>query len=279
MLETGSVRFKNAQNILCKNMLVVCVGFICWYVVGFGFAFGTSAGQFIGTDAFAGAGFAGTTKMRAWFFQGAFCATAGTIVSGAMAERTKLQGFTIFTVLLTSLLYPVVVHWGWSGSGILNNEDGSIVGVGYNDFAGSGIVHMVGGVAAACGAAVVGPRHKRWEDPEGFVPHNPALCVLGTLVLWFGWYGFNGASTLAMKTSEDAFSAALVCMNTTLAPSFAGITVFLLRCYVFEPKCFDVMAICNGILAGLVSVTAACGSVSPGESVAIGFIGAFVYQA
>merc|ERR1719473_268947 len=279
MLETGSVRFKNAQNILCKNLLVVCIGFICWYVLGFGLAFGTSAGQFMGTDGFVGAGFAGTTKMREWFFQGAFCATVATIVSGSMAERTKLGGFAIFTVLLTAFLYPVVVHWGWSGAGILNNEEGSIVGeTGYNDFAGSGIVHMVGGVAALMGAVIVGPRSGRWANPEDFGPHNPSLCVLGTLVLWFGWYGFNGASTLAMSSSGDAFSSALVCMNTTLAPAVAGLVVFLLRCYVFAPKCFDVMAICNGILGGLVSITAPCGSVEPGESIVIGLIGAFVYQ-
>merc|ERR1719473_923623 len=275
MLETGSVRFKNAQNILCKNLMVVCVGFLCWYVLGFGLAFGESAGKFMGSDRFVGAGFAGTIAMREWFFQGAFCATAATIVSGSMAERTRLHGFAIFTVLLTAFLYPVVVHWGWSGQGILNYEEGSIVGPGYNDFAGSGIVHMVGGVAALMGAVIVGPRVGRWANPEDFAPHNPALCVLGTLVLWFGWYGFNGAATLAMKSSEDAFSSALVCMNTTLAPAVAGLVVFLLRCYVFAPKCFDVMAICNGILGGLVSITAPCGSVEPGEAIVIGLLGAF----
>merc|ERR1719456_1579397 len=176
MLETGSVRFKNAQNILCKNLMVVCVGFLCWYVLGFGLAFGTTAGKFMGTDRFVGAGFAGTIAMREWFFQGAFCATAATIVSGSMAERTKLQGFAIFTVLLTAFLYPVVVHWGWSGQGILNDGEGSIVGPGYNDFAGSGIVHMVGGVAAAAGAWVVGPRNGRWNPmtkETEFLPHNP----------------------------------------------------------------------------------------------------------
>jgi len=278
MLETGSVRFKNAQNILCKNLMVVCVGFLCWYFLGFGLAFGTTAGKFMGTDRFVGSGFAGTIAMREWFFQGAFCATAATIVSGSMAERTMLQGFAIFTVLLTAFLYPVVVHWGWSGQGLLNDGEASIVGPTYNDFAGSGIVHMVGGVAALVGAIIVGPRKGRWANEEDFAPHNPSLCVLGTLVLWFGWFGFNGASTLSMKSSEDAFSSALVCMNTTLAPAVAGLVVFLLRCYIFDPKCFDVMAICNGILGGLVSITAGCGSVAPGESVVIGFLGAFVYQ-
>jgi hypothetical protein len=200
--------------------------------------------------------------------QGAFCATAATIVSGSMAERTKLQGFSIFVGLLTSFLYLVVVLWGWSGVGIPNNEDGSIAGPGYNDFAGNGIVHMVGGVTAAAGGAVVGPRHGRWESPEESAPHNPALCVLlGTLVLRLGRYGFNGASTLALASSRDAFSAALVGMNTTLAPTVAGLVVFLLRSYVFAPKRFDVMAIRNAIFGGLVSIPAGCGSVEPGESI------------
>merc|ERR1711904_667984 len=123
-----------------------------------------------------------------------------------------------------------------------------------------------------------GPRNGRFINPDEFVPHNIPLCVLGTLVLWFGWDGFNGASTLAMKTPADAYSSALVCMNTTLSPAFAGIVGFLLRAKVVAPKAFDVCGICNGIPAGLVSITAPCGSVSPGEACVIGIIGALVYQ-
>jgi len=286
MLETGTVRFKNAQNILSKNLLVVCLGFIMWYFFGWGFAFGTDAGKFVGSDGFFGAGILGTSAMRNWFFQGAFSATAGTIVSGAMAERTQITGFAIYASILTTLIYPFVVHWTWSGSGFLSYTDEvsgdstSFVGVAYKDFAGSGIVHMVGGIGALIGALIVGPRTGRFDAgaAEEFAPHNVPLCVLGTFVLWFGWYGFNGASTLSMKTSDDAFSAALVCINTTLSPSIAGLTLFILRAKVIAPKRFDVCGICNGILAGLVSITAPCGSVEPWEALIIGFIGAWAYQ-
>merc|ERR1711937_146396 len=186
--------------------------------------------------------------------------------------------------VLTTIIYPFVVHWGWSGVGFLGYSDDAgestsiVPGFAYSDFAGSGIVHMVGGVGALIGAVIVGPRKHRFVGSEDFAPHNIPLCVLGTLVLWFGWYGFNGASTLAMKTPADAYTSALVCMNTTLSPSIAAIVVFLLRAKVVAPKCFDVCGICNGILAGLVSITAPCGSVKPWEAVIIGFIGAFVYQ-
>jgi len=202
-----------------------------------------------------------------------------------MAERTEITGFTIYALVLTTFIYPFVVHWGWSGSGFLSytdeaGESTSIVGTAYSDFAGSGIVHMVGGVAALCGAKIVGPRTGRFDaaSAEDFAPHNVPLCVLGTLVLWFGWYGFNGASTLSMKTADDAYSAALVCINTTLSPAVAGIVIFILRAKFLPPKCFDVCGICNGILAGLVSITAGCGSVEPSEALCIGFVGAFVYQ-
>merc|ERR1719375_780002 len=201
-----------------------------------------------------------------------------------MAERTDIVGFMIYTFVLTTFVYPFVVHWGWSGAGFLGytddaGESTSIVpGFTYSDFAGSGIVHMVGGVGALIGAVIVGPRKHRFVGSEEFAPHNIPLCVLGTLMLWFGWYGFNGASTLAMKTPADAYASALVCMNTTLSPAIAGIVVFLLRAKVVAPKSFDVCGICNGILAGLVSITAPCGSVKPWEAFIIGFIGAFVYQ-
>jgi len=230
LIEAGTVRRSSVQNILTKNLLVTCIGFITWYILGFGFAFGETSGKFIGTTNFAGAGFLDNSKMREWFFQGAFCATAGTIVSGAMAERTRIPGFVIYIVFLTTYIYPCVVHWGWSGSGFLGYDNGStsiVSGAAYRDFAGSGIVHMVGGFGGLAGAVIVRPRLRRFEAPEQFIQHNIPLVILGTLVLWFGWYGFNGASTLPMKTSADAYSSALVAVNTTLAPAIAGIVVFV----------------------------------------------------
>merc|ERR1712050_813790 len=206
-------------------------------------------------------------------------ATCGTIVSGAMAERTQLKGFVIFTTIMTSFIYPVVVYWGWSGAGLLANSDGnSIFGPGLSDFAGSGIVRLTGAVGALAGIVVVGARKDRWEKEEEFAAHNVPFVVLGTLFLWFGWYGFNPGSTLQMHTTDNAYQAGLVACNTTLAPCVAGLVVFALRAHVCAPKSLDVGGFCNGILAGLVSITAGCGSVQPWEAIVIGFIGGFVYQ-
>lgn len=285
LLETGCVRAKNTQNILTKNLIVVTCGFIVWFFVGYSIAIGDSPTP----NMMGGSGASMTTgfwenkgNFRVWFFQGAFCATGGTIVSGAMAERVKLTGFIIFTCIMTGIIYPVVAYWGWSGSGILNFNDysESIVGPGLKDFAGSGIVHMTGGVAALVGAIIVGPRAGRFDDPptDSFEPHNIPFCVLGTFSLWFGWYGFNPGSTLALHDADTAYLAGLVAVNTTLAPCAAGLVVFALRAFVVQPKMLDVGGFCNGILAGLVAITAGCAFVRPWEALIIGFIGGFVYQ-
>jgi Amt family ammonium transporter len=228
------------------------------------------------------------TKFRNWFFQGAFCATACTIVSGAMAERTQLKGFATYSVLMTCFIYPIVAYWGWSGSGFLNykDDDGKSVssfGPWYKDFAGSGIVHLVGGVGALVGSICVGPRKGRFEvnvqdEKYEFDAHNIPFCVLGTFCLWFGWYGFNPGSTLAMHTQDAAHLAGIVAVNTTLAPCMSGLLVLLLRANVVSPKFLDVSGFCNGILAGLVGITAGCGFVKPWESVIIGLIAGLVYQ-
>lgn len=283
LLETGCVRQKNTQNILTKNLIVVTCGFIVWFFVGYPIAIGDSEtpNMMGGSGAVATTGFwDNKANFRVWFFQGAFCATGGTIVSGAMAERVKLTGFIIFTCIMTGIIYPVVAYWGWSGSGILNNADGSIVGPGLLDFAGSGIVHMTGGVAALVGAIIVGPRTGRFDEnpTESFEPHNIPFCVLGTFALWFGWYGFNPGSTLALHDADTAYLAGLVAVNTTLAPCAAGLVVFFLRAFVVAPKMLDVGGFCNGILAGLVAITAGCAFVRPWEALLIGFIGGFVYQ-
>jgi len=217
---------------------------------------------------------------------GAFCATGGTIVSGAMAERTQLKGFGIYIVMMTTLIYPMVAHWGWSGSGFLAYTDDagesvSFVGPSYMDFAGSGLVHLTGGVGAICGALFVGARKGRFDpsvDQAEFDSHSVPFCVIGTLFLWFGWYGFNPGSTLSMHDAETAYTAGVVAVNTTLAPCAAGLVVFLLRAFVVEPKLLDVGAFCNGILAGLVSITAGCAVTKAWEAIVIGIIGGFIYQ-
>jgi len=290
LLEAGSVRQKNAQGILGKNMLVVTLGFLAWYFMGYALAFGEvdEPNKFVGGYGFAMDGFWNDkTHFRTWFFQGAFCATSATIVSGAMAERTATFGFGIYTTVMTAFVYPVVVYWTWSGSGFFNYEldDGSyesVFGPAYMDFAGSGIVHLVGGVGALCGIIIVGPRKGRFSPLKGqeedFSAHNVPFVVLATFFLWFGWYGFNPGSTMEMHSVEKANQASLVAVNTTLAPCVAGVIVFILRAKVVEPKRKDVGGFCNGILAGLVAITAACATVKPWEAVLIGFAAAFVYQ-
>ncbi|CAE7628187.1 AMT1-3 [Symbiodinium necroappetens] len=173
---------------------------------------------------------------------------------------------------MTSFIYPVVVAWTWGGGWLA-----SIFDVGYMDFAGSGVVHFTGGVCGLAGTVILGPRRGRFENPEEFEYHNIPLVVLGTFALWFGWYGFNPGSTLSMHDKEMGALAAQVAMNTTLSAATCGITVFLLK-FVLVRK-YDVGALCNGILSGLVSITAGCGNMECGSAVLTGFIGAFFYQA
>mmetsp|Transcript_65565 Transcript_65565/g.142290 ORF Transcript_65565/g.142290 Transcript_65565/m.142290 type:complete len:473 (+) Transcript_65565:49-1467(+) len=295
LLEAGSVRFRNTQNILVKNLMVVTVGFLCWWSVGWAIAFGvdwrapvSEASDFNGSRGWFMHGlWDNSSMMKFWFFQGMFCATGGTIVSGSMAERTKIKGFTIYVIAMTTLIYPFVVYWAWSTRGFLNRYTDdmssmeSIFGPPLIDFAGSGVVHMVGGVGALFGAAIVGPRKDRYApgtDAE-FDGHNMPFCVMGTFFLWFGWYGFNPGSTGVMHSSADAQKASLVAVNTTMAPCLGGLVVFFLRARVLEPRRLDVGGFCNGILAGLVGVTACCATIKPWEAAIVGLIAGCLYQA
>merc|ERR1712232_1447337 len=205
-----------------------------------------------------------------------------------MAERTQLKGFTIFVVLMTGVIYPLICYWTWSGEGWLNYPDpdnaGKAItswgGVAFQDFAGSAVIHMVGGFAALCGALIVGPRVGRWDKvvtEEEYVPHNIPYCVLGTLLLWTGWYGFNPGSTGSMHDAKTAETAGLTVVNTTLAPCVCGLVVFTLRARVVQPRRFDAAGFCNGILAGLVSITASCAIVRPWEAMIIGLVAAPLY--
>jgi Amt family ammonium transporter len=215
-----------------------------------------------------------------WFFQWAFCATAATIVSGGVAERVQFPGYFIFTVCMTTFIYPIVVAWMWSSNGWLTRgTDKHLNEVGFNDFAGSGIVHMTGGVAALVGAIAVGARKGRFDgstSADEFNPHNLPLIVLGTFILWFGWYGFNCGSTLGLSSTSAGMLAAVVAMNTTIAASLGGLTVLVLRLIIY--KKYDVSGMCNGILAGLVSITAGCGNVESGSALVIGIIGGIIFQ-
>jgi len=187
----------------------------------------------------------------------------------------------LYSFLMSAFIYPVVVcstwGYGWLET-VVKKENGDPV-AGYIDFAGSGVVHLTGGIGALVGAAIVGKRNGRFDpnvDQMEFMPHNQALSVLGTFILWFGWYGFNPGSTLGMSDNATAQKAALVAMNTTLSASTGGLTVFTLR-YFMSGKKFDLGGFCNGILGGLVSITAPCSNVETGSAFLIGIIGGFVY--
>merc|ERR1711871_991659 len=219
----------------------------------------------------------------AWFFQYVFAAAAA-----AIAERTALGGYIIYTTVITAFIYPVVVHWGWSGDGWISAFASSSVQYpgpdlpfngGVIDFAGSGIVHMTGGLAAIIGAAIVGPRTGRFDEKGAPLPmpgHSTTLQVLRTFILWVGWYGFNPGSTLGLTPTGYARDAARVVVTTTISAAAGGITVILTEKLVGE-KIWSVGACCNGILAGLVSITAGCSVMYPYMAMVSGFLGGLIY--
>lgn len=269
MLEVGSVRAKNAQNILLKNLFDITVGAAFWFGIGDAFASGTTVGGFIGGSGFFGSGLADTQGgYMSWFFGWTFAATAATIVSGSLAERTKFEGYALFSMAMTGVIYPVSVHWGW-GDGFLGDW-------GFSDFAGSGVVHALAGVAALTGAAMVGPRKNRFAEgyEDKFNAHNIPLVMLGTIILWMGWFGFNCGTQLALKTGEDATIVHRIAMVTTIAASFGGLAAFLTR--LFLGNVYDVSAMCNGVLAGLVGITAVCEACGPWWAAFCGAGGGFV---
>lgn len=296
LLEAGSVRAKNTKNILIKNLMDGCLGALVWYFIGYHLAYGTKdsctggddCNGFVGNGAdvfmnkaaeLAPLGNAGSGHYYAgWMFQWAFAAAASTIVSGAVAERCKFGAYLAYTAALTGVIYPVVVNWGWSAHGWLSPWTGTEPYLGANgmiDFAGSGIVHMTGGVAALVGAIFLGPRTGRFS-PSGecidMPGHSSVLVALGTFILWFGWYGFNPVSTLAFEYME---TAARVAVTTTLGAAAGGVTA--LSIHYSLTKSLDVGPMCNGILAGLVSITGNCVVIEPWAAALIGAIGAAIY--
>lgn len=282
MLTAGSVRSKNTKNVLLKNVLDACVGAVTYFIFGWAFAYGenSSAPGFIGSGQFALSGdFGGLessyeNRFHDFFFQWAFAATAATIVSGSVAERTSFYAYLGYAFFLTAFVYPVVSHWVWGG-GFLSTLFGTDRGV--IDFAGCAVVHMVGGVAGLVGAVMVGPRIGRFDVSGTAVPmpgHSATLATLGTFVLWFGWYGFNPGSALAL--SGNGWNVAERCaVTTTLAGASAGVTTLIIL--KLRDHIFDLIGVLNGILAGLVSVTACCAFIEPYAAVVIGAIGALIY--
>lgn len=266
LVETGFTRSKNAVNIIMKNIMDVSAGSLAFFVLGFGLMFGTTMGGWIGTDGFFLSGLGDDPWTYAFFlFQAVFAATAATIVSGAVAERTKFTGYLIFSVVITGLIYPVFGSWAWGG---LFNGSGWLEELGFIDFAGSTVVHSVGGWAALAGALVVGPRagkYDRFGLPKNIPGHSLPLAALGVFILWFGWFGFNAGST-----TEGSADIALIAMNTLLAAG-AGATAAMAVTWIKNGKPDAPMTL-NGILAGLVGITAGCANLSPTFALVTGAI-------
>jgi len=273
LVEAGLTRAKNVVNIFAKNMADAVVGVLAFFACGFAFAYGGD-GDFIGTsgfflsggDAFGIAEEGALSLSTDFFFQSVFAATAVTIASGAMAERTKFTSYLVFSVLMCAFIYPVVVHMTWGGGLIADINIGDAV---FSDFAGSGIVHMTGGIAAFMGAFFLGPRIGKYGPdgkPRAIPGHNIPFAMLGVFILWIGWFGFNPGSELLAD-----FEVPRIALNTMLAAvSGAAATTVVIWAKTGKP---DVAFIGNGALAGLVAITAGCGAFNFGMSAVVGAIG------
>lgn len=270
MCEAGFTRAKNTGNILMKNLMDFCIGTPCFWLVGFGIMFGTGTGLFGKLDPFIMGDYshilpAGVPLWAYAIFQTVFCATAATIVSGAMAERTKFSAYCIYSAAISLIIYPVSGHWIWGG--------GWLSELGFHDFAGSTAVHMVGGVCALIGAKILGPRIGKYDrngKPRAILGHNITFAALGVFILWFCWFGFNGASTVSMDNDASIEAAGRIFFNTNMAAAVACCTTLIFTWIRYKKP--DVSMTYNAALAGLVGITAGCDAVSPVGAAIMGII-------
>lgn len=269
MVETGFTRAKNAGNIIMKNMMDFCIGTPLYWFVGFGIMFG-STGKLFGTlDFFTRGDYSailpdGVPMYAYLIFQTVFCATAATIVSGAMAERTKFISYCIYSAVISLVIYPISGHWIWGG--------GWLAQLGFHDFAGSTAVHMVGGVSALIGAKILGPRIGKYDskgNSRAIPGHSLTLGALGVFILWFCWFGFNGCSTVSME-GDAIESASSIFVTTNLAAACATCTTMLYTWIRYKKP--DISMTLNGSLAGLVAITAGCDLVTPAGAAIIGIV-------
>ena len=269
MVEAGFIRAKNACNILTKNFLDYCIASLMFFLVGYAFMFGNGNG-FIGWSAF-GLSSSGSCPDNLpvwafWLFQAAFCGAAATIVAGAMAERMKFSAYLMYTVVISALVYPIIGHWVWGG--------GWLSEMGFGDFAGSTVVHAVGGWSAFIGAVLLGPRIGKYNGNgavKAIAGHSIPLAALGVFILWFGWFGFNPGSTLGVG---DGSLIGLVAINTNLAAATGAICAMITVWIRYGKP--DLSMTMNGALAGLVAITAGCAFVTPMAAIAIGAIGCVI---
>jgi len=268
MVETGFTRAKNAANIIMKNLMDFVLGSLAFFLVGYSIMFGSDIAGFIGLPTLFMEGLDSTIPGSVHFmFQNVFAATAATIVSGAVAERTKFSSYLVYSFLISLIIYPISGHWIWGG--------GWLAQMGFIDFAGSTAVHMVGGISALVGAAMVGPRIGKYKDGKAQVipGHNLTIGALGVFILWFAWFGFNGASTVSATGDETLALIGKIFLNTNLSAVTATLVTLLFTWKKYGKP--DVSMTLNGSLAGLVAVTAGCAAVSPFGAIAIGFIAGF----
>ncbi|MBI1291626.1 ammonium transporter [bacterium] len=283
-VESGFTRAKNSNNIMMKNLMSVCVGTLAYVAVGFAIMFGAGNGL-IGTSGWFASGPEGTFASLDWaaipmeaklFFQLMFAATAGTIVSGAMAERTKFLSYLVVTAIITAIIYPTIGHWAWGGGWLsgLGEQMGYAKPDGesfyaFTDFAGSTVVHLTGGIMAFLGALIVGARKGKYGPdgkPRAIPGHSIPMATLGVFILWFGWFGFNAGSTMAADGSIG-----MIALNTNMAAAAGAVSAMFLSLFLF--KTYDIGMTLNGALCGLVCVTAGCAAVNPFGATIIGLIG------
>ncbi len=281
LVEAGFTRTKNTANILMKNLVDFMFGSLLFWAVGFGLMFGeglfVGAPHFIDLEKMAEIIGNGLPIEGFLVFQTVFCATSATIVSGAMAERTKFSMYLVYTVFISMLVYPVSGHWTWGGGWLMNGDEGSFMmrlfGHASHDFAGSMVVHSVGGWIAIVGAAILGPRLGKYGKSgisKAIPGHNLTIACLGVFILWFGWFGFNPGSQLAAATPADQKAISLVFLNTNLAACIGGAAALFVSWWKYGKPSLSLTL--NGILAGLVGITAGCDAVSPSGAVAIGLL-------
>lgn len=291
MLCAGAVRKKNVQNTMLKNLLDACGAAIAYFCFGYAFAFGDGSNPngFIGTTNFFLMDF---EDYAFWMFQYAFSAACATIVAGTLAERCQMAAYLCYSLLLAGFVYPVVSHSIWSPYGFLSSavtKPNPLFGSGVVDFAGGGVVHFTGGTSALFATMILGPRRGRFHDEEGrkldkpkkFPGHSVALQMLGTIILWFGWYGFDAGSALITTSKEQDQLLSLCALNTTLSGGMAGLVSLFLNYFILERRTgepiFDVVLAMNGTLGGLVAITAGCGVVEPWAAVVIGACAGVLY--
>ncbi len=273
LCEAGLTRAKNTGNILMKNMMDFCIGTPCYWLVGFGLMFGgldPILGHFdpMILGSYTAENSVVPQTMPLWcyvIFQTVFCATAATIVSGSMAERTNFKAYCVYSAVISLIIYPITGHWAWGG--------GWLYQMGFHDFAGSAAVHMVGGLIACLGAWFLGPRIGKYDKngkARAIPGHNLTACALGVFILWFCWFGFNGGSTAGMADADAATTAANAFMTTNMAAAVATLVTMVFTWFRYGKP--DVSMTFNGALAGLVAITASCDCVSPIASVIIGAV-------